>query len=204
MLRIPPTSPQLETATPATADTAPPLPHRHVLAGPTGQGGVTVPAAPLDAVHVVPPGPGLLALADLVVAGDAERRLGGDVLAWREGGSIWLRLPTRGLRVVVEQRPDAAALGQLPPAADPGTGRFVWAHVDPRIGEVAARGFGDHGRDDDTIAFQGAMVLTQRLGRPLLVQLGTGSVLSTRPAPRGRVEIGGAVEPAGPTPSDVT
>ncbi len=170
--------------------------HRHVLVGPDGQGGVTVSATPLESAADVPPGPGLLALADLLVVGATERALADTIVAWREGGSVWLRLPVEGLRVVLEERSSAAALTRLSPAADPGTGRFVWADVDRRIGEVAARAFGGHDHDDDAVGFRGAMALTRRLGRPLLVQLATGSVLTTRPAPRGRVEIGGAVRPA--------
>lgn len=170
---------------------------RHVMAGPTGHGGLTVTATPLGAVADGLPGPELLALADLRVAGDTEQSLGGAVVAWREGGSVWLRLSAQELQTVLEERGDVAELAALPPAADAGTGRFVWTIVDHRIGEVAARAFGD-GRDDDAVGFRGAMALTRQLGRPLLVQLATGSVLTTRPAPRGRVEIGGAAGPARP------
>lgn len=168
---------------------------RHVMAGPTGRGGITVAATPLESVADTAHGPGLLALADLLVDDMTELPLASSVLAWREGGSVWVRLPARGLRVVVEERQDVAELAALPPAADPGTERLVWAVVDRRIGEVAARGFGSDGREDDAVGFRGAMALTHRLGRPLLVTLATGSVVTTRPAPRGQVEIGGAVMP---------
>lgn len=171
---------------------------RHVMAGPAGHGGVTVTATPLGAVANGVPGPELLALADLWVTGAAEQSLGGAVVAWREGGSVWLRLSAQGLRIVLEERDEVAELAALPPAADAGTGRFVWTVVDPHIGEVAARAFGD-GRDDDIVGFRGALALTRQLGRPLLLQLGTGSVIATRPAPRGRVEIGGAVGPVRPS-----
>lgn len=77
----------------------------------------------------------------------------------------------------------------------PATPLEAAADVDRRIREVA-RAFGALGRDDDAVGFRGAIALTRRLDRPLLVQLATGSVVTTRPAPRGRVEIGGAVGPA--------
>lgn len=172
---------------PPTSPSAP----RHVLADHAGRGGVTVPVpAPRPGL---PLGPGLLALADVLLATRERACVLGDLAAWRDGALTWLRVPRPATRVVMEHLDDPATLPHLPPAADGGTGRFLWTITDHASGQVAARAFGDHAGPDTTVAVQGAALLGSRLRRPLLVRLVDGGVVFTRPAPGGRIEVGARV-----------
>ncbi|MFG3226730.1 PhzF family phenazine biosynthesis protein [Kitasatospora sp. NPDC048194] len=90
---------------------------------------------------------------------------------------------------------------RVPP---PGEWVYAWAWQDEAAGTVRARAFpgrGD-GIDEDEATGAAALLLTARLGRPLAVTQGRGSLLLTGPLPGGLVEVGGRVvraraQPAG-------
>jgi hypothetical protein len=176
---------------------------RRVLADHRGRGGSVVEVPPWDATTQY----ASLDLPTLALAGAALRdessrlHLGDRVVAWREGGLVWLRTDVPSVPIVLEQRDSPGGLDRLPPAADPATGRLVWAFTDERAGVITARGFVAPDHEDDAVALPGAALLTDRLRRPLVVRMGTGSVVTTRPAPRRRVEVGARVAPVAGTPA---
>ena len=172
-------------------------PSWRVLFDHRGRGGVRLSLPPTGTGGPPPRDLRLLALAASRRLGNAELVLVDGVVAWREGALTWLRLPAAPADVVLEERRDQAIVTRLPPAADPGTGRLVWTMLRRPAGEVAARAFRGRSKNDE-VGFRGAIALTAALRRPLLVRLGSGSVIATRPAPRG-VEVGGRVQPLAPT-----
>ncbi len=71
---------------------------------------------------------------------------------------------------------------------------FAWSWIDEDAGTIRARCFVmEGGIDEDEATGSVAIVLCSRLGRPVTIHQGQGSVLSVRPLDDGRVEVGGAV-----------
>ena len=70
-----------------------------------------------------------------------------------------------------------------------------WAWLDEGAGLLRARVFPVQlGIAEDEATGGAAVVLCAQLGRPIEIRQGLGSVLHVRPAPDGRVELGGRVE----------
>lgn len=109
---------------------------------------------------------------------------------WREGGLVWARIVPPAIRIVIEQQPRPATVARQQPVADPGTARFVWAFADAEQRVVRARFFPSTIRVEDDTNPDGALALQRRHPRPLLVRQGQTSVIFTRPAPGGMVEVG--------------
>lgn len=180
--------------------------------------GGTVSAGPVPTVHVHDGGwaatardpkgaptsspVALLAAVDLLAQDRSERRYainGRAVVGWREGSLVWVRIPMPEQRVVLEQHPTPGALDHLVPAADPGAARFAWAWIDEARGLVRARLFPVTHDIEPLADPDGALALQRVQPRPLIVRQGRASALFTRPAPAGKIEIGGRVarsEPA--------
>ncbi|MCQ4045257.1 PhzF family phenazine biosynthesis protein [Streptantibioticus rubrisoli] len=69
-----------------------------------------------------------------------------------------------------------------------------WAWLDHSAGVVRARVFAaDYGVVEDEACGSASLLLAARLGRPLTVRHGQGSVIQARPVDRDQVEIGGRV-----------
>jgi len=84
-----------------------------------------------------------------------------------------------------------AAVRALDPAAAE-TNTYAWAWIDEAAGTVRARSFvPEAGIAEDEATGSAAIGLCARLGRPLVIHQGNGSVLRCLPAAQGRVEVGG-------------
>ena len=71
---------------------------------------------------------------------------------------------------------------------------YMWAWIDADAGIVRARAFvPEAGVPEDEATGSAAMRLCARLGRPLEIHQGDGSIIHARPLDDGYVEIGGAV-----------
>ncbi len=71
----------------------------------------------------------------------------------------------------------------------------VWAWEDEAAGRVRVRVFAPRlGIEEDEATGSHAVRLAARLGRPLTIRQGKGSVILARPLPGGAVEIGGRTE----------
>jgi predicted PhzF superfamily epimerase YddE/YHI9 len=71
---------------------------------------------------------------------------------------------------------------------------YAWAWIDEDAGTVRARCFiREGGIDEDEATGSAAIVLCSRLGRPVTIHQGQGSVLEVAPLADGFVEVGGGV-----------
>jgi predicted PhzF superfamily epimerase YddE/YHI9 len=71
---------------------------------------------------------------------------------------------------------------------------YTWAWIDEDAGTIRARCFIEEaGIAEDEATGSAAIVLAGRLGRPVTIHQGHGSVLVARPLGEGRVEVGGGV-----------
>jgi predicted PhzF superfamily epimerase YddE/YHI9 len=71
---------------------------------------------------------------------------------------------------------------------------YIWAWIDEAAGTIRARCFVPYaGIAEDEATGSAAIDLCARLGRPITVHQGHGSVLLCRPLDDGRIELGGAV-----------
>jgi predicted PhzF superfamily epimerase YddE/YHI9 len=72
---------------------------------------------------------------------------------------------------------------------------YVWAWEDEAAGNVRSRYFAtDIGIGEDEATGAAAVVIGDRLGRPLIIHQGVGSEIVVRPQVDGTIEIGGRVE----------
>lgn len=119
----------------------------------------------------------------------------------REGadGTVWIRArPEWAAGRRTERYPSAEALEALPGPPEGEGWLYAWAWIDKEEGLVRARGFprrGDIAEDEATGA--AALVLAGELDRPLDIRQGRASLIRTRPAPDGAVDIGGSVADEG-------
>jgi predicted PhzF superfamily epimerase YddE/YHI9 len=71
---------------------------------------------------------------------------------------------------------------------------YAWAWIDESAGTVRARMFAPlFGVPEDEATGSAVLALCSRLGRPITVHQGHGSVLIARPLAEGRAEVGGSV-----------
>jgi predicted PhzF superfamily epimerase YddE/YHI9 len=121
-------------------------------------------------------------------AGEVPTFLDGDGVTWIRGRAEWA--PEMDLR----QLGDPDQVDALDGAPD-GLG-FVdcWAWEDEAAGRVRARVFAPrYGIAEDEATGAAAVRLVSRLGRPLAIRQGAGSLLRARPGPGGTAEVGGEV-----------
>jgi predicted PhzF superfamily epimerase YddE/YHI9 len=121
-------------------------------------------------------------------AGEVPTYLDGDGVTWIRGRAEWA--PQMSFR----QLADAGQVEALAGAPE-GLG-FVdcWAWEDEAAGRVRARVFAPaFGIEEDEATGAAAVRLVSRLGRPLTIRQGAGSLLRARPAPDGAAEVGGEV-----------
>lgn len=137
--------------------------------------------------------------------------------AWllaREGSPVAHLQPPAG-RVGVRMEPDAtyvsarpewvapfeyrpldspAAVGALDGPAEGAGNVYAWAWIDEAAGTIRARSFvPEEGIAEDEATGSAALALCARLGRPVTIHQGRGSVLRCRPAAAGLYEVGGRV-----------
>jgi predicted PhzF superfamily epimerase YddE/YHI9 len=121
-------------------------------------------------------------------AGEVPTYLDGDGVTWIRGRAEWA--PQLSFR----QLDDPAQVDALDGAPE-GLG-FVdcWAWEDEAAGRVRSRVFAPaFGVAEDEATGSAAVRLVTRLGRPLIIRQGTGSLLRARPGPDGFAEVGGEV-----------
>jgi predicted PhzF superfamily epimerase YddE/YHI9 len=121
-------------------------------------------------------------------AGEVPTFLDGDGVTWIRGRAEWA--PELSFR----QLGDAGQVEALTGAPD-GLG-FVdcWAWEDEAAGRIRARVFAPRfGIAEDEGTGAAAVRLVSRLGRPVTIRQGTGSLLFARPGPEGSAEVGGEV-----------
>jgi predicted PhzF superfamily epimerase YddE/YHI9 len=71
---------------------------------------------------------------------------------------------------------------------------YAWAWIDEDAGTIRARSFAPGvGIAEDEATGSAALALSARLGRPITINQGKGSVLIARPLGDGRAEVGGEV-----------
>jgi predicted PhzF superfamily epimerase YddE/YHI9 len=79
-------------------------------------------------------------------------------------------------------------------ASEQDSNAYVWSWIDEAAGTIRARSFvPELGVAEDEATGSAAIGLCARLGRPVTVHQGHGSVLLGRPLEDGRIEVGGAV-----------
>jgi predicted PhzF superfamily epimerase YddE/YHI9 len=87
-----------------------------------------------------------------------------------------------------------AAVRGLGGPPDGSVAAYAWAWIDEDAGTIRARCFIEEaGIAEDEATGSAAIVLAGRLGRPVTIHQGRGSVLIVRPLDDGRVEVGGGV-----------
>jgi predicted PhzF superfamily epimerase YddE/YHI9 len=121
-------------------------------------------------------------------AGEVPTYLDGDGVTWIRGRAEWA--PQMSFRQLADPGEVEALAG-----APEGLG-FVdcWAWEDEAAGRVRARVFAPaFGIDEDEATGAAAVRLVSRLGRPLTIRQGAGSLLRARPGPDGFAEVGGEV-----------
>lgn len=121
-------------------------------------------------------------------------RLAGELDTWTEDGLTWIR--ARGSEGPAWQFTQVESPAEVD-AQDP-TGYahdIVWAWIDEQAGIVRARSFVSAvGVAEDEATGSAALLLAERLGRPITIRQGRGSVIKARPAAEpGWSEIGGRV-----------
>jgi predicted PhzF superfamily epimerase YddE/YHI9 len=119
-------------------------------------------------------------------AGEVRKRVEGD-LAWITGRPDWSP-PFEYLQL--GSPAEVRALESSPA----GGMAYAWAWIDEDAGTVRARSFASEaGIAEDEATGSAALALCARLGRPITVHQGHGSVLNARPLEGGWVEVGGRV-----------
>lgn len=120
-------------------------------------------------------------------AGEATVRYGGD------GATFVTARPEWAPRFAFEQLASPTQVGALS-ASERSTNTYVWSWIDEAAGMVRARSFvPEAGIDEDEATGSAALALCHRLGCPLTIHQGQGSILRCRPLADGSVEVGGAV-----------
>lgn len=120
----------------------------------------------------------------------------GEVATWHADDRSWIRARPEWVHAMTLDRLDSpAAVDALAGAPSDAGSYYAWAWIDEPRGILRARYFVPHlGIAEDEATGAAAVVMGGRLGRPLEIRQGVGSVLEVRPGPDGTVEVGGVVE----------
>ena len=127
---------------------------------------------------------------------DALRPPAGVVAVRHDDERTWVRARAEWVHPILIDRLAAAADVEAHPGQVMGApGRYVWAWEDEAAGRLRSRYFAsDIGIFEDEATGAAAVVMGDRLGRPLTIRQGVGSEIVVRPGDDGTVEIGGRVE----------
>jgi predicted PhzF superfamily epimerase YddE/YHI9 len=121
-------------------------------------------------------------------AGEVPTFLDGDGVTWIRGRAEWA--PEMDLR----QLADPAQVDALDGAPDGLGFADCWAWEDEAAGHIRSRVFAPrYGIAEDEATGAAAVRLVSRLGRPVTIRQGEGSLLRARPGPDGTAEVGGEV-----------
>ncbi len=134
----------------------------------------------------------LLALGGMSV--DTLHCRAGDVATWHDGDLTWIRARAGWVHPIeVRQYDTIAEVDEAQPGAMGDPGRYLWAWEDEPSGRLRSRYFPtDVGILEDEATGAAAVVMGDRLGRPLVIRQGVGSELLVRPDPEaGTVDVGG-------------
>jgi predicted PhzF superfamily epimerase YddE/YHI9 len=118
----------------------------------------------------------------------------GDVTTWHDNERTWIRARAAWVHHLdVRQYPSAAAVDALHPGKLGDPGLYAWAWEDERLGRLRSRYFPtDLGIVEDEATGAAAVLMGDRLARPLTIRQGIGSELIVRPDPgAGTVDVGG-------------
>lgn len=118
----------------------------------------------------------------------------GDVATWPDGELTWIRARAGWVHpIVVRQFASAAEVDALSPGTMGEPGLYPWAWEDEGSGRLRSRYFAtDVGILEDEATGAAAVVIGDRLGRPLTIRQGVGSELHVRPdQATGTVAVGG-------------
>lgn len=124
----------------------------------------------------------------------ALRTQAGEIGVRLEGGEAFVRARPEWsppFDYVQLEAPAAVRALDGPPARG---NSYAWAWIDEAAGTIRARAFvPEAGIAEDEATGSAALSLCARLGRPIVVHQGHGSVLRAHPLTGGRAEVGGAV-----------
>jgi predicted PhzF superfamily epimerase YddE/YHI9 len=118
----------------------------------------------------------------------------GDVETWRDGELTWIRARADWVhKLDVRQYPSVEKVDALGPGKLGDPGLYAWAWEDESAGRLRSRYFPtDLGIIEDEATGAAAVVMGDRLGRPLTIRQGVGSELLVRPDPfAGTVDVAG-------------
>jgi predicted PhzF superfamily epimerase YddE/YHI9 len=118
----------------------------------------------------------------------------GDVATWVADDLTWIRAMASWVHLIdIRQHATAAEVEAIVPGKLGDPGHYDWAWIDEAAGVLRSRYFAtDVGIIEDEATGAAAVVMGDRLGRPLTIRQGVGSELSVRPDPAaGTVDVGG-------------
>jgi predicted PhzF superfamily epimerase YddE/YHI9 len=133
-------------------------------------------------------------LAQIGMAVDTLHVPAGDVGTWHDGDLTWIRARAAWVhRLDVREYATSAQVDALRPGSLGDPGLYAWAWEDEGTGRLRSRYFPtDLGIVEDEATGAAAVVMGDRVGRPLTIRQGLGSELLVRPDPAaGTVDVGG-------------
>ena len=137
-------------------------------------------------------------LAEVGRRTDVLRPPGGEVATWTHDDLTWIRgLPEWAPDFEFVELPSPAAVVAFDDAG-PDSLLYTWTWEDESAGTIRAHAFPRvFGIEEDEATGSGALRLAARLGRPIEIHQGVGSLLRARPGPEGSTEVGGLVDLVG-------
>jgi predicted PhzF superfamily epimerase YddE/YHI9 len=118
----------------------------------------------------------------------------GDVGTWQSDGRSWIRARAAWVhQFAIRQLDTVAEVDALRPGRMGEPGSYAWSWEDEAAGRIRSRYFPtDLGILEDEATGAAAVVMGDRLARPLVIRQGAGSELLVRPDPvAGTVDVGG-------------
>jgi predicted PhzF superfamily epimerase YddE/YHI9 len=127
---------------------------------------------------------------------DVLRPPAGEVGVRHDDERTWIRARAEWVHSIRFEQLASAADVEAHPGQTLGTpSLYIWAWKDEAAGRLRSRYFAtDIGIAEDEATGAAAVVMGDRLGRPVTIHQGVGSEIVIRPAKDGTVEIGGRVE----------
>jgi predicted PhzF superfamily epimerase YddE/YHI9 len=118
----------------------------------------------------------------------------GDVQVRHATGATYIAARSEWAPPFEYRRLDSPADVRAVTASAQARNAYVWSWIDEAAGTIRARSFVPRaGIAEDEATGSAAIGLCARLGRPIAIHQGHGSVLLCQPLEDGRVEVGGAV-----------